>query len=40
LAIGEPRLDLQVAERLVVELKGCPTLLPIHLAQARRRDVT
>ena len=33
MAIGEARLDLLVAERLVVELKACPTLLPIHLAQ-------
>ena len=32
-AIGEARLDLLVAERLVVELKACPTLLPIDLAQ-------
>ena len=32
-AIGEVRLDLLVAERLVVELKACPSLLPIHLAQ-------
>lgn len=32
-AIGEARLDLLVAERLVVELKACPSLLPIHLAQ-------
>jgi len=32
-AIGEARLDLLVAERLVVELKACPNLLPIHLAQ-------
>ena len=32
-AIGEARLDLLVAERLVVELKAFPNLLPIHLAQ-------
>jgi GxxExxY protein len=32
-AIGEARLDLLVAERLIVELKACPNLLPIHLAQ-------
>ena len=32
-AIGEARLDLLVADRLVVELKACPSLLPIHLAQ-------
>ena len=33
-AIGEARLDLLVADRLIVELKACPSLLPIHLAQA------
>jgi GxxExxY protein len=33
IAIGEARLDLLVAERLVVELKACPSLQPIHLAQ-------
>lgn len=32
-AIGEARLDLLVANRLIVELKACPGLLPIHLAQ-------
>ena len=32
-AIGEARLDLLVAERLVAPLKACPGLLPIHLAQ-------
>jgi GxxExxY protein len=32
-AIGEVRLDFMVADRLVVELKACPGLLPIHLAQ-------
>jgi len=32
-AIGEARLDLLVADRLIVELKACPSLLPIHLAQ-------
>lgn len=32
-AIGEARLDFLVAERLVVELKACPGLLPIHFAQ-------
>ena len=32
-AIGEARLDLLVADRLVVELKACPGLLPIHVAQ-------
>lgn len=33
IAIGEARLDLLVAERLVVELKSCQGLLPIHIAQ-------
>lgn len=32
-AIGEARLDLLVAERLVAPLKACTSLLPIHLAQ-------
>ena len=32
-AIGEARLDFLVAERLVVELKACQGLLPIHFAQ-------
>ena len=32
-AVGEARLDFLVAERLVVELKACQGLLPIHLAQ-------
>ena len=32
-AIGEARLDLLVADRLVVELKACQQLLPLHLAQ-------
>ena len=32
-AIGEARLDLLVADRLVVELKACAGLLPIHVAQ-------
>jgi GxxExxY protein len=32
-AIGEARLDLLVAERLVVELKACQGLLPLHFAQ-------
>ena len=32
-AIGEARLDLLVARRLVVELKACEQLLPVHLAQ-------
>ena len=31
--IGEARLDLLVAERLVAPLKACPSLLPVHLAQ-------
>jgi GxxExxY protein len=31
--IGEGRLDLLVADRLVVELKACQQLLPVHLAQ-------
>jgi GxxExxY protein len=32
-AIGEARLDFLVAERLVVELKACQGLLPVHFAQ-------
>ena len=32
-ALGEARLDFLVAERLVVELKACQGLLPIHFAQ-------
>jgi len=32
-AIGEARLDFLVADRLVVELKACAGLLPLHLAQ-------
>jgi GxxExxY protein len=32
-AIGEARLDLFVSDRLVVELKACQQLLPLHLAQ-------
>ena len=32
-AIGEARLDLLVADRLVVELKACQQLLALHLAQ-------
>jgi GxxExxY protein len=32
-ASGEARLDFLVAERLVVELKACQGLLPIHFAQ-------
>jgi GxxExxY protein len=32
-AIAESRMDLVVAEQLVVELKAVPQLLPIHLAQ-------
>ena len=32
-AIGEARLDFLVAERLVVELKACQGLLPLHFAQ-------
>jgi GxxExxY protein len=32
-AIGEARLDFIVVERLVVELKACTGLLPVHLAQ-------
>jgi GxxExxY protein len=30
-AIGEARLDLLVADRLVVELKACEQLLAVHL---------
>ena len=32
-AIGEVRLDLVVGDRLVVELKACHEVLPIHMAQ-------
>src|SRR5260221_5858442 len=32
-AIGEARLDFLVADRLVVELKACAGLLPLHVAQ-------
>lgn len=32
-AVGEARLDFLVAERLVVELKACQGLLPLHFAQ-------
>lgn len=32
-AIGEARLDFLVDERLVVELKACQGLLPLHFAQ-------
>ncbi len=32
-AIGETRFDLLVADCLVVELKACQQLLPVHLAQ-------
>ena len=31
--VGEARLDFLVADRLVVELKTCSQLLPVHLAQ-------
>ena len=31
--IGEVRLDFLVADRLVVEVKACLSLLPVHLAQ-------
>ena len=31
--VGEARLDFLVADRLVVELKACSQLLPVHLAQ-------
>ena len=30
---AQARLDMLVADRLVVELKACPSLLPINLAQ-------
>jgi GxxExxY protein len=30
--VGETRLDFLVADRLVVELKACSQLLPVHLA--------
>ena len=32
--IGEARLDMLVARRLVVELKAVDAIVPIHLAQA------
>ncbi len=32
-AVGESRLDLLVADRLIVELKAADSLLPIHTAQ-------
>jgi GxxExxY protein len=32
-AVGQARLDLLVADRLVVELKACEALMPIHVAQ-------
>ncbi len=32
-AVGHARLDLLVADRLVVELKAVDSLLPVHLAQ-------
>ena len=32
-AIGDARRDFLVAERLVVELKACQGLLPLHFAQ-------
>jgi GxxExxY protein len=31
--IGQARLDLLVEDRLVVELKSCESLLPLHTAQ-------
>lgn len=31
--IGKGRLDFLVADRLVVELKACSDLLPVHVAQ-------
>ena len=33
IAIADARLDFLVADRLVVELKACAALFPIHLAQ-------
>jgi len=33
ITVGEGRVDLLVADRLVVELKAVETLLPIHKAQ-------
>jgi GxxExxY protein len=32
-SVGQARLDLVVADRLIVELKAVPQLLPIHQAQ-------
>ena len=32
-SVGHARLDLVVADRLVLELKACESVLPIHLAQ-------
>src|SRR5687767_6202523 len=31
--IGQGKLDLLVADRLVVELKACEAILPVHVAQ-------
>jgi GxxExxY protein len=31
--VGQARLDLVVADRLIVELKAVPQLLPLHTAQ-------
>lgn len=31
--IGEARLDFLVADRLVLELKACQVILPLHVAQ-------
>ncbi|HXU80650.1 MAG TPA: GxxExxY protein [Polyangia bacterium] len=31
--VGQARLDLVVADQLIVELKAVPVLLPVHIAQ-------
>jgi GxxExxY protein len=31
--VGEGRMDLLVGERLVVEIKSLPTILPVHVSQ-------
>ncbi|MDA3959530.1 MAG: GxxExxY protein [Planctomycetota bacterium] len=33
-AVGQGRVDLLVEKRLIVELKSCDTLIPLHTAQA------
>lgn len=33
ISLGDARLDFLVADRLIIELKACRALLPIHMAQ-------